>query len=700
MREKSGFFMITIFLLALLAAVGCSDGGSDGEEEEAKGRLILGFGGKAGASSKSFTPEEIAVTTISVEGAGPGGATISASSSDYAPVELELVPGSWVITAKGHNDKGLEVASGFLELSLEPSERVAKDIFLSPLAGVGSLSLSWSLVGDIGGSLSVEGSLMDSSGLALPIAATFSGPTGGPLRFENLRNGSWTLNLRLFCDGAVLCGLAEGILVAAGMETKAAVRFEPPKAALALGFVLPNYASLALAIEPKERKVALKSRIIFRAPVSGTCAWYADGLALGAGFQDAELSFLPDQSLKASSIRFDCLSNCGSGPRSGAVKASFYPELSLGILQWGEILTKASASDVAQAAMRGLGDCRDMAWSPEGELLAVVGRSSNCISIFEAGSPGAVFALASVGGSAEPRLSSPNLIRFLSKNRLLAFSDSAGKAYALSIVDGKSGEEGSKELLLESVFTDPLLAGAKDIAMTADRSSAYIASAEADCICLLSLNGKGEPVEAKVAAKAWTGELATLSKPSCLALSQDGSIIALGTMGDDAIYIFNRDLALGSLNFRQRIDKSAFPSQAPLSDPCSLAFSSDGGSLFVLSYYGKSLVRLDRDAATGIFAPVQGVKSGQGGVAGFSSPKRLSLSSDGKYLAVLGGGTGDGLSLFEVENKTTLSYCGSLLPSAGIAVPPKSTSLAFSPAGKVLALAADSAFSLFAVNNY
>ena len=196
--------------------------------------LILGFGGRA-ASAKSFAPEEIAISSIKVEGVGPGGATVAAASTNYAPVELELIPGAWVITAKGLNAKGIEVASGFLELSLDPSEKLNKDIVLTPSTGEGSISLSWTLAGGIEGALSVEGSLASSGGVVLPIAAPCSG--GGPLRFEGLLNGSWKLELRLLRDGAALCGLADGVLVAAGMETKVSVAFKPPEAVLSLAWI-------------------------------------------------------------------------------------------------------------------------------------------------------------------------------------------------------------------------------------------------------------------------------------------------------------------------------------------------------------------------------------------------------------------------------------------------------------------------------
>ena len=343
--------------------------------------------------------------------------------------------------------------------------------------------------------------------------------------------------------------------------------------------------------------------------------------------------------------------------------------------------------------MRALGDCRDLAWSPDGSYLAAVGKSSNFLSLFEAAAPGAVFADCGLGGAAEPRLVSPSALRFLPGGTLLALSEAEGAVYAAAVSTARS-------LVLSAALLDPCLAGAKDLAPTPEASSAYAAASGADAIALIALDAAGRPVAAKAAAAKGQAGLDAFSRPGCVALSPDGRLLAVGTQGDDAIYFFDRESSSGSLTFRSRLDKSAFPAETPLSDPCSLAFSADASSLFVLSYYGKSVLRLDLDASTGAFALRAGAKSGQGGVSGFAYPKRLCLSPDGKLLAVVGGGAEDGLSLFDTSGAAALGYLGCLLPSAGAAVPIKPTAGAFSPDGRFLAIAADGALSFFCVGTH
>ncbi len=409
-----------IFIVLILAMAACR------HETPSNAKLLLGFGGKAG-SAKAFVPGDISISSINIEALGPGGAKVLANSIDCSPVELDLAPGSWMITAKGLSTAGIEVASGFLELSLGPSESQTKELVLSPMAGEGSISLSWTLSGSVDGSLSVEGSLKGSTGQALPIASPFSPSGGNPLRFEGLQNGSWRLELRLLRDGTALCGLADGVLVAAGMETKVTVTFKPPEAFLSLGFAMPDFSALSFQVEPSARLASRDTDMVFRSPVSGGLSWYAEGAPLPES--GPQLRYAPTGA--ARSQRIDCVQGLSSLPRSGSATAKVYEAQALGPLVWGEIVSKATGSAAAQEAMRGLGDCRDLAWSPDGAFLGAAGKGSNFLSLFEAPAPGAVFAAGGLGGAAEPRLLSPSILRFIPGGSLLAFSESEAAAYAM-----------------------------------------------------------------------------------------------------------------------------------------------------------------------------------------------------------------------------------------------------------------------------
>lgn len=672
-RGLAGF--LTLVGLFCLVLVGC-------RTDEAQARLILRFEKQAGAA-RSIVPSNMELATIKILASGPDGAEARAESSFGEDLVLELLPGTWTVTATGYTDANIEVASGSINLDLVPGSETEGRILLTPIAGAGSIKLGWSCAGTVPGLLTIEGSLSGPAGAQLAIASPFEAEA---LVFSGLASGAWKLELRLLSEGSKVCGLAEAIVVAANMETEAALRFEPPDARLGLTLVAPDYGATTIGIKPALRRAAFGTELAFRCGPASAVSWYLDGSLLAEG--GVELRLCP--AAGAHERRIDCLlSGEGPLPLSGRADLRLGPPRRLGPLVWAETLFRDDWPTSSPDYPRGLGDCRDLAWTADSSRLAAAGKEANAISLFEASMPGSVFVEANAGGSAEPRLLGPSCLRFLPSGRLLAISESEGAVYGL--------EASAQGLSLGSVLSDALLAGAKDLAVCPEGREAYVAAPGADLVARVSLDASGRPTAVLCAAAKDGGALAAFSRPACLALSADARLLAVGTTGDDALYLFDRDPATGSLALRQRVDKTAFPAATPLSDPCSLAFSADGGTLFALSYYGKALLRLDRAGPAADFAPTAGAKSGSGGVTGFATPRRLAPFPGGDYLAVIGGGAEDGLCLFATSAPATLSYIGSLLPATDDALGPRPYGLAVSPDGRKLALATDGRLSLFAI---
>jgi hypothetical protein len=312
------------------------------------------------------------------------------------------------------------------------------------------------------------------------------------------------------------------------------------------------------------------------------------------------------------------------------------------------------------------------------------------VSLFEAERAGAVFAAASLGAGGGEALAGPTSCRFHPSGAVLVLEE--GEA-SLSCVQLDLGS-----LKMAGKIKDARLSGAKDFVVTKTGEAAYAAGTAGDRIVLVRLGQGGEPLAIGEAAARDAGNLAAFSKPACLALSADGALLAAGTTGDDAIYLFDRDAGTGALAFREKIDKSAFPAATPLSDPVALAFAPDGRALYALSYYGKSVLRLDRAEGNGAFAFSAGAKSGAaagGGPTGFASPRELCLAPDGKSLIVAGSGAEDGIALFGTGSPGQLDFSGALLPTGDDCLPAKIQAAAFSPEGGKLAVAADGKLSIF-----
>ncbi len=677
---------LALLALGLTLATAWACASEESQSEKASLSLAVAEGGKALA--RGFLPPNLAVTTISVSGKGPSG--LAASAEGPVPeagrgFDFELVPGPWAFSASGYNKDRIEIAAGLLDLSLAPGEKAKGDILLLPLQGAGSLCLSWTTNATLAQPLEVSGSLKPTSGTAAgtatPIQAAF---TASPLLLNGLVAGRYELELRFISAGVEVCGLADSILIAAGLETRAQVAFEPPAARLCLGATLPAFGAGSLDLAPARRRVARGQATSFRASSPGPLSWYLEGRPLTgtAALLDLGGFAAPGQR------HVDCLGPGLPGNRGRAL-LDVGEAAVLGPLAWIESIVRDDEAAASPSYAKGLGDCRAVAWSGDGTLLAAAGRGSNSISLLEAARAGSSFVASSLGGTGEPRLLAPSNLAGLPDGSLLATSDSEGAAYLL----GTAG----KALTLVASLKDPLLAGAADLALAQNGTQAYIAAPGTNSIVLLGIAaGLGIAAPATVAAKD-TGSLVNFSLPSCLAIDPQGSVVATGTKGDDSIYLFTRSTPGGSLTFSSRLDPGAFTSLGSLSDPCSLVFSPDGMNLYVLSYYGKTVFRLGKDPSSGLFTPVAAAKSGVAAVQGFASPKRLALSPDGRLLAIVGSGLSDGLALFDVSAPGSLAYLGALLPGQGEALPAKPAALAFSPDGRSLALAGDGRLSMFSV---
>ncbi len=656
--------------------------------EPRRARLALSF---AAPSSRTFAPSGLELASVSLEGSGPGGMALAETSSDAAPLDLELVPGRWAFTARGISAAGLVLAQGSLELELLPGESRAGSIILLPAVGEGSLSISWAVLGSVQGPSRVEGALRGPGGQVLPLSAEAGALSIG---IPALGSGPWELELRLMAGEIALCGLASALVIAAGMETLVSVQFEPPAARLGLGLILPEFTRPALDLNPLVRRAGTGETVAFRAgtgagsgaalgPQALSLSWYRDGSALACAGSLLELP-LP---AAAARLRIDCLDHSPVGGRDARATVIASQAWAVGPLGWVETLARDDQPMSSPSYARGLGDCRDLAWSPGGSLLAAAGRESNAITLFEMEKPGSTFVLSSLTGASQPGFLAPSRLAFATDELIIASSDSQGALYAIA-------RSGSGLSLLASL-KGPGLAGAADFALAQGGTEAYVAAGGADAVTRVALGSGATFGPAQMVAVRDTGALSAFSRPSCVAVDPCGALVAVGTSGDDALYLFAREGSDGSLSLAQRIDRTALAAFASLSDPCSLVFSRDGSSLFVLSYYGKALIRLERPAGGGAFAPVAAAKAGIEGVSGFLYPKRLALSADGRLLAVAGAGASDGLALFDVAAPGRLGFLGVTAPLGCDAFLERPTSLAFSPRLPVLAAASDARMAIY-----
>ncbi|MDP3178561.1 MAG: beta-propeller fold lactonase family protein [Spirochaetaceae bacterium] len=647
-------------------------------EPEQKAFLSISFGQPA---PRAFAPSGLDIDCVAIAATGPGGARENASSNGGESVQFSLVPGAWHFDAVAKSSSGIDVAMGSIDLVLAPAERRSATVPLLALGGTGEVLLSWTINGSLEGTLTIAGKLSRAGQEDRLLQA---GAGESPLRLEALAAGAWSLELQLVCNGSPICGLADSVLVGAGMETRVEALLVPPEARLSLSFALPLFEPRLLDLEPSVRRIAAGGMAAFRAMPDAQYSWFLDGNRLA----DTD-SLLEVEPADESAGRIDCLeAGASSFPAAASVAVKQSNPYVLGPLKWIETILKEDTPSSSAKYQKALSGLRDITFSPDGQLFLAASKESNALTLYSTSEGRTFFVEGSLSAVSEPRLKSPSRIAF-SQDGIFCLAEAEGALYW--IVRSANG------MILQATTSDPSLAGAIDIAAIQGRQKAYIAAKECDAVMLASKEAGAPSISVTLAAGKDGSSLSTFDSPSCLALSPDGATLVVGTSGDDALYVFSRDPVTDGLTFSQRIDKSELAPLASLSDPCSISFSPDGASIYVLSYYGKAVFRLDRGAGSGPFAPSAAARSGVDGIAGFAYPKRLSVSADGSLLAVAGGGAADGIALFGIAAPGELTFHGAAIADAANldAVPSRPVSAVFAPAGRLLAIGAEDRMSLF-----
>lgn len=672
-RGKRGATTGLSFLLALGLAVALLHGCSAATTLSSNEALVsLSFG----AASRAFAPVSAAVASYSVTASGPDGRVLTASSTT-ASQTLRLVPGSWSIAVEGLASDGRRLVSGSISLELAPGDKQNATIVLLPEGGPGNIALSWSTLGSPGGTILLKGELRSATEV-LPFEASGS---SGSLAIQGISSGTWGLSLEMANEAGKLAGLADSVLVVAGCETAVTVVFEPPNGTVTLSLVSPSFVAKSLALVPPLRRAAVGKEVLFALPAGvGPGTWFSEGVQVGS-----DTGYLGLAARAEGSTRVDWVSTTAFTASSATGRLFASPPVAFGLFAWRETIHRADFPGAV--SVKGLDGCRDLTFAPDGSALLLAGKDGNAIGDFSLAGGPSPLPWASLGPAEASVISAPLFVAAVpGSSSFLSLSTGSGALLPLSRSADLNLVPGSPMILSE-------FQTATALKLNSNGSGAYIASEGGNSIIRVDC-ALGLPLAARTVLRGGDPGFETLSRPTALSLSPDGSTLVVGSSGDDSLWFCAIDPASGALNLQACLTKAALSAVASLSDPVDLVFSPDGQSLFVLSYYGKSVIRLDRDAG-GTWTVSAAAKSGTAPILGFDYPKRLALSPDGSILVVSGGGASDGLAAFGVGSLGQLQWLGSLLPDGTEGHPVKPGALAFSPDGASLAVACPDSDSLY-----
>ena len=200
-------------------------------------------------------------------------------------------------------------------------------------------------------------------------------------------------------------------------------------------------------------------------------------------------------------------------------------------------------------------------------------------------------------------------------------------------------------------FAAAKLDGPKDLKLSPDGSSVYVASAGDNAVAVLSRDPAGvlsfvaNQVNGQTYPDAPGGQTAGLLGVSGLEVSPDGSHVYAAGTGANAIAVFRRDADTGLLHFieaeRNDTDDAtdAGASVAGLSSPTAIVLSPDGAHLYVTARFGNAVVAFDRDSASGSasygkLSFMAAYRNGLAGVSALGGAIDLAISTGGEHLYV------------------------------------------------------------------
>jgi DNA-binding beta-propeller fold protein YncE len=212
-------------------------------------------------------------------------------------------------------------------------------------------------------------------------------------------------------------------------------------------------------------------------------------------------------------------------------------------------------------------------------------------------------------------------------------------------------------------FNGHALSGATSVAVSPDGKNVYVASYFSDAVVRLNRNTTTGTITQPAGTAGCISEDGSgpcadgraLDGPQGVAVSPDGKSVYVASQNSNAVARFDRNPTTGAIT---QPAATAGCISDDGSGPCadghgligawSVGLSPDGKNVYVASFNGKAVVRLDRDTTTGALTEPAGSagcvsEDGSGPCAdghGLSSPDSVAVSADGKsvYVAAFNGG--------------------------------------------------------------
>ena len=313
-------------------------------------------------------------------------------------------------------------------------------------------------------------------------------------------------------------------------------------------------------------------------------------------------------------------------------------------------LTEIEVEVDGVGGVTGLDGASALAISPDGTHVYATGMASNALAVFERDlSSGELAPVQTVvdggpvdglAGASDVALSPDGLHVYVSGQL-----DDAVAIFSRNPADGTVTFAGT---VRDGVGGVDGLDQAVAIAISADGASVYVAGANDDAVAVFSrVPAAGTLVFLEV-KRDGVGGVDGLDGASDLKLSPDGAHLYVAGFNDGAVAVFARNSGDGSLTF---VERKGAASTAGLDGASGIALSPVGDSVYVAGALDDSIVTFARNPGTGRLTPVGVHSDGSAGVVGLDGVSDLVVSPSGLHLYAAGQAA-DAVVLFRRDTAT------------------------------------------------
>ncbi len=593
-----------------------------------------------------------------ITGSGPAGAAfdltvaVEGSGSPAASsAEIEVSPGTWIISAQGFNGDSQLVGEGSTSVYLLPGETRVAEVLILPVRGTGSIVIEVSWPQDLPSDALVRGTITALQAQEEYEPVLVSIPLGsGPSEYEGLPAGYHTLALSLVTGETTLAGSAQAVRVASGFSTSVSISFILPSAETSVSVSVrmspPLTPSIGLPFLPYPRSFPLRCSAIADGsggtlPADSVFTWYLNGSAAGAG---SSMLILTDDLPSESRLDLVASSNGAAAAGSVGVELTLFDPPAL-----DRYLLFRSCVD-GMDGVDGLRGVRSVCVHPSGSPYAAFGYDENEISLFRCETDPLGFSF--IGtlrvGFAEA----------LNKPVSGCFSAASAEAgfffYAAcpgnDSIQVFSVSPDSFSAIATVVSTEGLysLDGVCSCAVTPNGRFLYAAASGADTIVCFTL-AEGIPAFSSALAAA-DGPGALMDAPTRVLAAPDGAFLYVSAQSGDSLLCLAIDQDTGELSVHT-VFTDGTGGAAGLNGAEGLSVSPDGRSVYAAAYYDDCVSHFRWDPGFTAISLAAEYRDGTAGISGLDGCRDVAVSPAGTMAAAAASGS-DTVVLFSRDPAT------------------------------------------------